>query len=122
VLGHPAVTVVTPATSQARHLADNLEAGHGRLPDAATRRRMASSWTRCRGRRLTMTGLSPQPIPEWRGADERTIRAEVFMRYRPAVLRGLVTEWPAVKAALASPADLARYLTALDSGKPWMPS
>lgn len=65
-----------------------------------------------------MTGLSPQPIPEWRGADERTIRAEVFMRYRPAVLRGLVTEWPAVKAALASPADLARYLTALDSGKP----
>src|SRR5262245_38705763 len=41
VLGHPAVTVVTPATSQARHLEDNLEAGAGRLPDAATRRRMA---------------------------------------------------------------------------------
>jgi aryl-alcohol dehydrogenase-like predicted oxidoreductase len=41
VLGHPAVTVVTPATSQARHLADNLGAGTGRLPDAATRRRMA---------------------------------------------------------------------------------
>jgi aryl-alcohol dehydrogenase-like predicted oxidoreductase len=41
VLGHPAVTVVTPATSQARHLADNLEAGTGRLPDAAMRRRMA---------------------------------------------------------------------------------
>ena len=41
VLGHPAVTVVTPATSQPRHLADNLEAGTGRLPDAAMRRRMA---------------------------------------------------------------------------------
>jgi aryl-alcohol dehydrogenase-like predicted oxidoreductase len=41
VLGHPAVTVVTPATSQARHLADNLGAGAGRLPDAAMRRRMA---------------------------------------------------------------------------------
>lgn len=41
VLGHPAVTVVTPATSQARHLADNLGAGVGRLPDTATRRRMA---------------------------------------------------------------------------------
>ena len=40
VLGHPAVTVVTPATSQARHLADNLAAGTGRLPDAAMRRRM----------------------------------------------------------------------------------
>jgi aryl-alcohol dehydrogenase-like predicted oxidoreductase len=41
VLGHPAVTVVTPATSQARHLADNLGAGAGRMPDAAMRRRMA---------------------------------------------------------------------------------
>jgi len=41
VLGHPAVTVVTPATSKARHLADNLEAGTGRQPDAAMRRRMA---------------------------------------------------------------------------------
>ncbi len=41
VLGHPAVTVVTPATSQARHMVDNLGGGAGRLPDAATRRRMA---------------------------------------------------------------------------------
>jgi aryl-alcohol dehydrogenase-like predicted oxidoreductase len=41
VLGHPAVTVVTPATSQARHMIDNLGGGSGRLPDAATRRRMA---------------------------------------------------------------------------------
>jgi len=41
VLGHPAVTVVTPATSQARHMRDNLEGGAGRLPDAATRRKMA---------------------------------------------------------------------------------
>ena len=65
-----------------------------------------------------MSGPSPQPIPEWRGAGERTICEEVLSHYRPAVLRGLVREWPAVKAALASPADLARYLTALDSGKP----
>jgi aryl-alcohol dehydrogenase-like predicted oxidoreductase len=41
VLGHPAVTVVTPATSQARHMVDNIGGGIGRLPDAATRRRMA---------------------------------------------------------------------------------
>ena len=38
---HPAVTVVTPATSQARHMTDNLGAAMGRLPDAAMRRRMA---------------------------------------------------------------------------------
>jgi aryl-alcohol dehydrogenase-like predicted oxidoreductase len=41
VLGHPAVTVVTPATSQAKHMIDNLGGGMGRLPDAAMRRRMA---------------------------------------------------------------------------------
>ncbi|HEX2165603.1 MAG TPA: aldo/keto reductase [Longimicrobiales bacterium] len=37
---HPAVTVVTPATSQARHMTDNLGAAMGRLPDEAMRRRM----------------------------------------------------------------------------------
>ncbi len=41
VLGHPAVSVVTPATSKARHMADNLGGGAGRLPDAKMRRRMA---------------------------------------------------------------------------------
>ncbi len=41
VAGHPAVTVVTPATSQAEHMVDNLGGAMGRLPDAATRRRMA---------------------------------------------------------------------------------
>jgi len=40
-LAHPAVTCVTPATSQARHMIDNLGAARGRLPDEATRRRMA---------------------------------------------------------------------------------
>lgn len=41
VLGHPAVTVVTPATSQPRHMLDNLGGGIGRLPDAEARKRMA---------------------------------------------------------------------------------
>jgi len=41
VLGHPAVTVVTPATSKAKHMVDNLGGGIGRLPDADTRRKMA---------------------------------------------------------------------------------
>jgi len=40
VLGHPAVTVVTPATSQARHMIDNIGGGIGRLPDASARKRM----------------------------------------------------------------------------------
>lgn len=40
VLAHPAVTVVTPATSKAKHMADNLGAAFGEMPDAATRQRM----------------------------------------------------------------------------------
>ena len=40
VAAHPAVTVVTPATSQARHMVDNLGAAVGPLPDEAMRRRM----------------------------------------------------------------------------------
>jgi aryl-alcohol dehydrogenase-like predicted oxidoreductase len=37
---HPAVTVVTPATSRAEHMIDNMTAAHGRLPNEAERRRM----------------------------------------------------------------------------------
>jgi aryl-alcohol dehydrogenase-like predicted oxidoreductase len=40
VAAHPAVTVVTPATSQPRNMADNMGAAFGRLPDEAMRRRM----------------------------------------------------------------------------------
>ena len=42
VLSHPAVTVVTPATSKAHHMVDNLGAAYGRLPDEALRERMVA--------------------------------------------------------------------------------
>lgn len=41
VIGHPAITVVTPATSQAKNMLDNIGGGIGRLPDQAMRKRMA---------------------------------------------------------------------------------
>lgn len=41
VVSHPAVTCAIPATSNPRHAADNMGAGFGRLPDSATRERMA---------------------------------------------------------------------------------
>jgi diketogulonate reductase-like aldo/keto reductase len=41
-LGHPAVTVVIPATSKAKNMADNLAAGFGAMPDAAQRERIAA--------------------------------------------------------------------------------
>jgi len=40
VASHPAVTVVTPATSQAKNMLDNIGGAIGRLPDEAMRRRM----------------------------------------------------------------------------------
>jgi aryl-alcohol dehydrogenase-like predicted oxidoreductase len=40
LLGHPAVTAVIPGTDKPAHMADNLGAGRGRLPDAAQRQRM----------------------------------------------------------------------------------
>jgi diketogulonate reductase-like aldo/keto reductase len=43
ILGHPAVTCVIPATSRPEHLADNMKAGVGPLPDAALRDRMAAA-------------------------------------------------------------------------------
>lgn len=39
-LSHPAVTCAIPATSKPRHMADNMAAGFGRLPDEAMRKRM----------------------------------------------------------------------------------
>ena len=40
IIAHPAVTCVIPGTGKVRHMADNLKAGAGRLPDERTRKRM----------------------------------------------------------------------------------
>jgi aryl-alcohol dehydrogenase-like predicted oxidoreductase len=42
IVGHPAVTVVTPATSQAKNMLDNLGGGLGRVPDQAMRQRIGT--------------------------------------------------------------------------------
>lgn len=41
VLSHPAVTCAIPGSTQAAHVADNLGAARGRLPDAALRQEIA---------------------------------------------------------------------------------
>lgn len=43
-LGHPAVTCVVPGTTQVKNMEDNQGAGRGRLPDAATRKKMDEFW------------------------------------------------------------------------------
>jgi diketogulonate reductase-like aldo/keto reductase len=44
ILGHPAVTCVIPGTRNPKHVADNLGAARGRLPDAALRKRIAAEF------------------------------------------------------------------------------
>jgi aryl-alcohol dehydrogenase-like predicted oxidoreductase len=41
VISHPAITVARVGTTKAKHMLDNIGGGIGRLPDEATRRRMA---------------------------------------------------------------------------------
>jgi aryl-alcohol dehydrogenase-like predicted oxidoreductase len=40
LVSHPAVTVAIPGTTSVDHLADNLAAARGRMPDAAMRQRI----------------------------------------------------------------------------------
>ena len=40
IISHPAVSCAIPATSQIEHLRENIEAGYGRLPDEAMRKKM----------------------------------------------------------------------------------
>ncbi len=43
-LSHPAVTAVIPGTDLSKYMLDNLNAGRGRMPDAAFRRRIEQWW------------------------------------------------------------------------------
>lgn len=42
ILAHPAVTCAIPATRNPKHVVDNMQAGIGRLPNAAQRQKMAA--------------------------------------------------------------------------------
>jgi aryl-alcohol dehydrogenase-like predicted oxidoreductase len=44
ILAQEAVTCVMPGTDKAEYMADNLNAGRGRLPDAAQRKKMVEFW------------------------------------------------------------------------------
>jgi hypothetical protein len=61
---------------------------------------------------------APAPIREFDTRDLELIRREVLTSGEPAVLRGLVSDWPAVAAARSSANDLVAYLRQFDSGAP----
>jgi hypothetical protein len=55
-------------------------------------------------------------IEEFSGIDARTFREEIRSRYAPAVMRGLVRDWPATLAASRSIEDCRDYLLQFDRG------
>ncbi|NJC33381.1 hypothetical protein GGR88_000855 [Sphingomonas jejuensis] len=65
-----------------------------------------------------MADAAPRMMPEWRGTTRAAFDAEVVAAGRPAVLRGIVSDWPAVAAARRSPQALADYLLRFDRGDP----
>lgn len=62
-----------------------------------------------------MTG-EPRPIARWRNVDNETFHRDIVPLGEPAVLEGLVRDWPAVRAAAPSPEAACAYLAGLDAG------
>lgn len=57
-------------------------------------------------------------IEEWRSVDAERFRREIVPRGKPALLKGLVADWPAVREARRSPIAIAAYLKSFDRGRP----
>jgi hypothetical protein len=63
-----------------------------------------------------MSTPEPTPVREWRDVSAETFRDEIQPSHQPAVIRGAVRDWPAVRAGLESPRALANYLRGFDTG------
>jgi hypothetical protein len=55
-------------------------------------------------------------ISEWTGVDRAVFERDILPANQPAVLRGLLRDWPAVQAALESPSRVVDYLKQVDTG------
>ena len=57
-----------------------------------------------------------QQIEEWHSVDRKVFETEIFPADRPAVLRDLLSHWPAVQAARQSRTRVVDYFKRLDAG------
>jgi len=55
-------------------------------------------------------------MDEWQSADREVFENEIFPANRPAVMRGLLRNWPAVQAGRQSPTSVVNYLKRFDTG------
>ena len=58
---------------------------------------------------------TPLPVREWRDVSATIFRSEILPAQQPALIRGAVRDWPAVRAA-TSPQALVNYLRGFDTG------
>jgi diketogulonate reductase-like aldo/keto reductase len=86
VLSHPAVTVARTGTTKATHMLDNIGGGIGRLPNEATRKRMAA----------LIEALPPAPRPQPPPAQAPGIALPV------AILERYVGEWKLASGAVVT--------------------
>jgi aryl-alcohol dehydrogenase-like predicted oxidoreductase len=71
VVSHPAVTVVRAGTEKATHMLDNIGGGSGRLPNEATRKRMAE----------VVDALPPAPVATPPGPPPVAVPEAILERY-----------------------------------------
>ena len=64
----------------------------------------------------TLAGPSARTA-EWSNVDARIFREQIVPADRPAVLKGLLRDWPAVQAGKKSPQMLCDYLKSFDGGR-----
>lgn len=57
-----------------------------------------------------------QQIKEWQNVDRAVFENDIVAAKRPAVLRGLLRDWPAVEAGRQSPTTVVDYLKRFDTG------
>ena len=63
VISHPAITVARVGTTKAAHMVDNIAGGIGRLPNEATRKRMAEFIDAIPPVPMPQRGQAPPPAP-----------------------------------------------------------
>jgi len=61
-------------------------------------------------------GTALQTIEEWQSVDRAVFENEIFPANRPAVLRGLLRDWPAVQAGRQSQSSVVNYFKQFDTG------
>jgi hypothetical protein len=66
--------------------------------------------------RLREKGTTLQKIEEWQSVDRAAFENEIVPANQPAVLKGLLRNWPAVEAGLRSPASVVDYFKRFDAG------